>query len=552
MPISRIKRDAINDGAINIAKTDNLFVNTEISGTEAARMPQGTTAQRANAQLGDLRFNTDLDQLEQYTTDGWKGISAPPTISSIDQSSIDTTSDPFTLVITGQNFDIGATATLQDNTGVTLNATTSTRNSSTQITIVYGGSQLSAIDADTPEPLIVKVTNGSGLTAKLEGSLGVDDNPVWSSPAASSSNDVFTGDSESISLSATDPETGGSITYSTSSSLPSGMSLSGSAISGTPTGGTYNASGVSYPVTVTATGADGDTTNRSFNIIQKWYDGSSSSLAATSAQAIADLGITTDGTFWIQPSGATSPYEVHCYNSIESGGWELAYRFQTTTNNTSPDASGSWGAANWSGWGVTKTQAAVDALSGNGDYSIFADNDAMSPSFVLTPFTDIMIISNRSGQTSKRAGYRFGSTVANIRDATGGTSSETYTTNVLFGSLQWLQVLDTKTSIASIDAYGGAERFGFKIRSDTGSTTSDTNFTGGFWTTSMHYGAQIGVGRENQDGGEWGGGFGGYYGGTGHFKMHGHWWNHGTQWTGGSSYDGNVFYGHSVYIRSNA
>ena len=60
MPISKIKSNAINDGAITIAKTNNLFVNTEITGTEAARMPVGTTAQRANAQVGDLRHNSNL------------------------------------------------------------------------------------------------------------------------------------------------------------------------------------------------------------------------------------------------------------------------------------------------------------------------------------------------------------------------------------------------------------------------------------------------------------------------------------------------------------
>lgn len=538
---------------ITLQATDSLFTNTEIDGTEAARMPVGTTAQRTNPKVGDLRHNTDLDQLEQYTSDGWKGISAPPTITSIDVSSIDTTSDPQTIVITGQNFDSSATATLQDNTGVNLTATSSTRNSGSQITLVYGGSELSAINADTPEPLIVKVINGSGLTATLESSLGVDDNPVWSSPAAGSNQEVYEDVSSSISLSATDPETGGSISYSVSSgTLPTGLTLSGSTISGTPNvNDTYNASGVSTPITITATGADGDTTNRAFNIVRKWLDGSTQSQAAASAQDIRDLGITTDGTFWVQPSGATSAYEVHCYNSIESGGWELAYRFQTTTNNENPDTSGDWGVANWAGWGVTKTQAAVDALSGNGDYSIFADNDAMSPSFVFTPFTDIMVISNRSGQTSKRAGYRFGSTVNNIRDATGGTSAETYTTNVLFGSLQWLQVLDIKSDIAAVDTYGGAERFGFKIRSDNASTTPTSNFTGGFWTNTMHYGSQIGVGRENGDGSKWGGGMGGFYGGQGHFKMHGHWWGHGTSWQSGPQ-DGNVFYGHSVYVRSNA
>ena len=52
MPISKIKGSAINDGAITLAKTDSLFVNTEISGTEAARMPQSKcTVWRSKIQL---------------------------------------------------------------------------------------------------------------------------------------------------------------------------------------------------------------------------------------------------------------------------------------------------------------------------------------------------------------------------------------------------------------------------------------------------------------------------------------------------------------------
>lgn len=562
MPLTRFKLSAIADGgidtdeladgAVTLVKTDNLFENTTFTGDDGIVVPKGTTAERpVSPTVGEVRFNTTLDQLEQYTADGWKGISAPPTISGIDQTNVDYASDPFTLVITGQNFDTTSSATLTDNNGVTLTATSSTRNSSSQITLVYSGSELSAIDADTPEPLIVKVTNGSGLTALLEGSLGVDDNPVWSSPAAGSSQTVYEDVSTTIALSATDPESGGSITYSVSSgTLPTGLSLSGSNITGTPNvNDTYNASGVTTPITITATGADNETTTRSFNIIRRWKDGSSSASAAVSAQAIRDLGITTDGTFWVQPSGASSAYEVHCYNSIESGGWELAYRFGSTTNNTSSDGSGSWGVANWAGWG-NSSQSAVDSQSGNNDYSVAADNDAQSPSFAHTPFTDWMVISNRSGQTSRRTGHRMGSTMTSLYAVTGGTSTQNYTTNVLFGSLQWLQVLDVKSPI---DAWGGATRAGFKIRSDAAGTTNTTNFTGGFHTSSMHYGSQIGIGREtSSDSGKFGGGFGGNYSNTDFFKMHGHWWGHGMSWQTGSANDGNVWYGHAVYVRSNA
>jgi hypothetical protein len=122
------------------------------SGTGAIDVPAGTTAQRpANPNAGYVRFNTDLDQLEQYTDEsGWQGISAPPTITSIDVTNIDTTSGSQTFVITGQNFDSGSSAKLVDNSNTHINPTTSTRNSSSQITMVYSGSQF-VFTADTPE-----------------------------------------------------------------------------------------------------------------------------------------------------------------------------------------------------------------------------------------------------------------------------------------------------------------------------------------------------------------------------------------------------------------
>lgn len=157
------------------------FENPHFTGTEAAKMPVGTTAERANAVIGDLRHNSDLDQLEQYTTDGWKGISAPPTISSIDVSNLDETDDPQTIVITGQNFDSNASAVLIDNNGTTVAPTTSTRNSSSQITIVFSGGD--TLDGTTAEPLDVKVNNGSGLSAVLENAVTIDASPTWTTAA---------------------------------------------------------------------------------------------------------------------------------------------------------------------------------------------------------------------------------------------------------------------------------------------------------------------------------------------------------------------------------
>ena len=252
MPISKIKSNAINDGAITIAKTNNLFVNTEITGTEAARMPVGTTAQRANAQVGDLRHNSNLGILEQYTTDGWQGIASSPTVSSISPNNIEESDSTQTIVITGQNFDSGATALLVGSGG-NITPTTSTRNTSSQITIVYSGSD--AITTDTG-PYDIKVTNSTGLAGTLDDALTLDDAPNWSTAAGSLGTVIEDIAMSTLTVAATDPE-GGSVTYSvTSGSLPSGTSLGSSngQITGTPNVGNsgYSSSGVTHNFTVTA------------------------------------------------------------------------------------------------------------------------------------------------------------------------------------------------------------------------------------------------------------------------------------------------------------
>ena len=55
MPLSKIKTTGVD--------LDNL----EIGGTEAARMPVGTTAQREGSpKKGDIRFNDTTDLMEYY------------------------------------------------------------------------------------------------------------------------------------------------------------------------------------------------------------------------------------------------------------------------------------------------------------------------------------------------------------------------------------------------------------------------------------------------------------------------------------------------------
>jgi hypothetical protein len=275
-------------------------------------------------------------------------------------------------------------------------------------------------------------------------------------------------------------------------------------------------------------------------------DGSSQQLAAASAQDIKTLtGTNVDGAYWIKPVGSPTAFQVHCYMSIEGGGWMLTLR--NTSNELGPFSSGDFLVANWAGWAYN-SKSQIDALGFDG--STAADTNCFTPVYALSSFTDVMVIANRSGQQSRRVGWQhsggFTSMYAAIND-----SSEKVATSVLFGNAyNWLSSLDVRSDTN----IGGAsnDRVGFKIRADSGSSTSASNYTGGFWTSTMHYGSQIGCGRNNQTSNVFGGGFGGNYSNGRWHRNNGHWWNHGdgrssAAWN--ASDHSSAFYGHAVYIR---
>src|SRR5210317_558352 len=151
MPLTRFKLSAIEDGGIATAdladgavttakladsavtsvKTSNLFTNTEIAGTEAARMPVGTTAERANAQSGDIRFNSSLSLMEYYDGTNWKSIDAPPVVTSISPDNFDASGE--TITITGSNFQSGATVKLVGVDSTEYSASTVTFTNSTTV-----------------------------------------------------------------------------------------------------------------------------------------------------------------------------------------------------------------------------------------------------------------------------------------------------------------------------------------------------------------------------------------------------------------------------------
>lgn len=341
----------------------------------------------------------------------------------------------------------------------------------------------------------------------------------------------------------------------TSGSLPSGMSLNTSTgvISGTPSEAGYNAAGVASSFTITATDSLGVASNRAFTITRKWNDGSNRNQPAVSAAYIRSLGITTDGNFWLRPTGCPRPFVSHCYNSIESGGWQLAFRFRTdiSTPGTTFNRNEPW-TASWEGWNFS-TQ---DDIENTGFSPVgTGDTDGFSPSFAYSSFADVMVIPNDSTQLTKRLGWRHTTPITSMVSVTGQKNSETVGNTVLFGSpTTWLTALHVRGDTSLMT---GGTRYGFKIRSDTGSSNTTRDVTGGWGgsnrftdtTIAGHYICMIGCGRENSNSGQWGGGFGGVYNSSVFHRASGHWWNHGdSRFSGADRTD--CFFGHAVYIRT--
>jgi hypothetical protein len=139
-------------------------------------VPAGTTAQRpASPNVGHIRFNTTIDQLEQYTSDGWQGISAPPIVLSISPTSIAETDSAVTITVTGTAFSSSATVQAVGQNGSIITATSTSRNSSAELVATFDGTQFS----DAQEDYAIKVTNSSGLAATLDSALSVNAKPAW-------------------------------------------------------------------------------------------------------------------------------------------------------------------------------------------------------------------------------------------------------------------------------------------------------------------------------------------------------------------------------------
>ena len=271
-----------SNGKIAGENLDVSFENITDTGTEGTKVASGTNAQRGST-AGQIRFNSETGLAEYYTGTAFKAIDAPPTVSSIDVTEVDSQAGGNqTIVITGTGFNSGATVTFVGNSGTDFNASTVTVDSDTQITAV--APKASFLNAQ--EPYGVKVVNVSGLSATLDSQINVDNSPSWST-ASGSLGTIFSNDTGNhFTVVATDPE-GDTISYSeTGGSVLSGQNLtlnsSTGVISGDPTD---VSSDTTLSFTLRAT-ANSKTADRAFSILLKpptnyFGDGSDGALDTT-------------------------------------------------------------------------------------------------------------------------------------------------------------------------------------------------------------------------------------------------------------------------------
>jgi len=241
---------------------DFKFEDIVDTGTEGTKIASGTTAQRGST-AGQFRYNSDTGKFEGRNASAFVSLEATPVISSIDDTEVDSAGGGNqTIVITGTGFSTGDVVSFVG-TSASFNASTTTIDSSTQITAVAPKSSF----LNAQEPYSVKVTTAGGLSGTLDNQINVDNTPTWSTSAGSLGT-VYDSVRSTTTLTATATDADSdTIVYSVQSgSLPTGASLNTS--SGAITGFSAVGADTTSSFTLRAT-ANSKTADRAFSIIVK-------------------------------------------------------------------------------------------------------------------------------------------------------------------------------------------------------------------------------------------------------------------------------------------
>lgn len=228
--------------------------------SSSSGIPFGNNAGRpANPNSGQPYFNGETARLELFTANNsWENIvQEVPGVSSI-SGNYSESNNSGVITIYGTNFVAGATAYAIGTNAVQVAATSTTFNSLVQLTATFTGL------SSAYEPYDIKVQNPSNLFGLLPDSLYVNNTPAWQT-AAGSLGTFQTGNSISLTVSATDPDS--TVTYSlaSGSSLPSGLTLNSTTgvISGTHVVNTST----NYTFTINASDGVNPAIPRTFSIL---------------------------------------------------------------------------------------------------------------------------------------------------------------------------------------------------------------------------------------------------------------------------------------------
>jgi hypothetical protein len=277
MAISKIKKNSLEANIIDeeLVTADVITQQTDL-GTDVA---SGDTI---------LVYDASAGVLKKISQTNFLNFPVVSSVSPTNLTSGDGTGN-YTIVITGTGFT-GATADLISDSGSSISFDTVTVDSSSQITGVIAKSSL----LGSGEPYDVRVTAASGLRSTLENQINIDQQPVFNTAAGSLATvlDSTRASFSAITIFASDPESGGDVTYTLESgSLPAGLSgtstSSGYVISGTPSA---VGSDTTSNFTIRAKDVNSNTSDRAFSI-------------TVSAPVIESF--TSSGTFSV-PGGVTS------------------------------------------------------------------------------------------------------------------------------------------------------------------------------------------------------------------------------------------------------
>jgi len=257
MPISKIPGKG----------TQDLFTNVSDTGTEGTKVAVGTSAQRGST-IGQFRYNSDTGKFEGRNANSFVSLEQSPTVTSVTPTEVDSDGGGnITFTITGTNFSTGDIASFVGNDASTINASSTTIDSGTQITAVVAKNSF----VNGKEPYDVKVTSSGGLSGVLDNQINVDNAPSWTTSAGSVGEAFDDVNVTHATIVASDPE-GDTIAYSDTTGNLASAGLSLGSANGQITGDPNDVGGdttVSFTARATA---GSKTADRAFSIVVK--DGS--------------------------------------------------------------------------------------------------------------------------------------------------------------------------------------------------------------------------------------------------------------------------------------